>query len=249
MEPLIKIQNLTVGYDKNPVLEKVNLEIFEQDFLGVIGPNGGGKTTLLKAILGLLKPMSGKISFRKDMDRRKKSIGYLPQVRNIDRKFPITVFDVVRSGSLMQGQVNLSASELKQKVENLLEETGILSIRNKAIGELSGGQMQRVFLCRALLSDPKVLILDEPDTFVDNRFEGELYEKLSHLNNNSMAIILVSHDLGTISSYVKTIACVNGDLHYHPSNSITQEQLNGYNCPIQIITHGEIPHTVLKHHH
>jgi zinc transport system ATP-binding protein len=248
MEPLIKIQNLTVGYDKTPVLEKVNLEIFEQDFLGVIGPNGGGKTTLLKAILGLLKPTSGKIIFRKDIDGRKKSIGYLPQVRHIDRKFPITVFDVIRSGSLMKGQSSVSASETKQKIESLLNETGISSIRNKAIGELSGGQMQRVFLCRALLSDPKILILDEPDTFVDNRFEGELYEKLSHLNN-SMAIVLVSHDLGTISSYVKTIACVNGDLHYHASNSITQEQLNGYNCPIQIITHGEIPHTVLKHHY
>jgi len=248
MEPLIKIQNLTVGYDKTPILEKVNLEIFEEDFLGVIGPNGGGKTTLLKAILGLLKPMSGKIIFRKDMDGRKKSIGYLPQVRHIDRKFPITVFDVIRSGSLMQGKASVSTSEIKQKIENLLVEAGISSIRNKAIGELSGGQMQRVFLCRALLSDPKILILDEPDTFVDNRFEAELYEKLSHLNK-SMAIILVSHDLGTISSFVKTIACVNGDLHYHPSNSITQEQLNGYNCPIQIITHGEIPHTVLKHHH
>jgi zinc transport system ATP-binding protein len=108
--------------------------------------------------------------------------------------------------------------------------------------------MQRVFLCRALLSDPKILILDEPDTFVDNRFEGELYEKLRLLNNH-MAIVLVSHDVGTISSYVKTIACVNGELHYHPDNIITQEQLNSYNCPIKLITHGEIPHTVLKHHH
>lgn len=247
MEPLIKIQDLTVGYDKNPVLENVNLEIYEKDFLGVIGPNGGGKTTLLKAILGLLKPMKGGISFRKDIAGRSKSIGYLPQVRHIDRKFPITVFDVVRSGALMQNQVKLTGTRIKQKVEQLLEETGISSIGHKAIGELSGGQMQRVFLCRALISDPKVLILDEPDTFVDNRFEGELYERLSHLNNN-MAIVLVSHDLGTISTYVKTIACVNGDLHYHPSNKITQEQLNGYNCPIQIITHGEIPHTVLKQH-
>ena len=248
MEPLIKIQNLTVGYDKNPVLERVNLEVNEQDFLGVIGPNGGGKTTLLKAVLGLLKPMEGEIYFRKDIAGRKKSIGYLPQVRHIDRKFPITVFDVVRSGALMKSQVKNSRSEIKSKVEQLLEETGITSIGHKAIGELSGGQMQRVFLCRALISDPKVLILDEPDTFVDNRFEGELYERLSHLNN-SMAIILVSHDLGTISSYVKTIACVNGDLHYHPSNNISQEQLNRYNCPIQIITHGDIPHTVLKQHH
>lgn len=247
MEPLIKIRELSVGYDKNPVLTNVNLDLYDNDFLGVIGPNGGGKTTLLKAILGLLKPMKGKISFRGDLDKRKKSIGYLPQVRHIDRKFPITVFDVVRSGSLMQGRVDLNKRELKDKVEELLVEMGISAIRNKAIGELSGGQMQRVFLSRALLSDPKLLILDEPDTFVDNRFEGELYEKLKYLNK-SMAIILVSHDLGTISTYVKTIACVNGDLHYHSSNRITQEQLDGYNCPIQILTHGEIPHTVLKLH-
>ena len=247
MIPLVKIEDLCVGYDKVPILENANLEIFEQDFIGVIGPNGGGKTTLLKAILGLLKPFSGSISFRKDLDGKKKPIGYLPQVRHIDRKFPITVFDVVRSGSIMEGAAK-SKSVIKERVEQLLNEMGVADIRNKAIGELSGGQMQRVFLCRALLSSPKLLILDEPDTFVDNRFEGELYERLRNLNKE-IAILLVSHDVGTISSYVKTIACVNGDLHYHPSNRISQEQLDGYNCPIQVITHGEVPHTVLKHHH
>ena len=247
MEPLIKIQDLTVGYDKTPVLENVNLEINENDFLGVIGPNGGGKTTLLKAILGLVKPNSGKIIFRSDINVRKKPIGYLPQVRHIDRKFPITVFDVVRSGSLMQSQDKLNNSEIKQKVEKLLNNMGILNIRDKAIGDLSGGQMQRVFLCRALLSDPKILILDEPDTFVDNLFESELYRHLRYLNNR-MAIILVSHDLGTISTYVKTIACVNGTLHYHPSNNITRDQLNEYNCQVNIITHGDIPLTVLQQH-
>ncbi len=247
MEPLIKIQNLTLGYDKEPVLKDVNLEIYENDFLGMIGPNGGGKTTLLKAILGLLKPMSGKIIFRKDIDKQKKPFGYLPQVKHMDRNFPITVFDVVRSGSLMRNPKKVTSSEIREKVGELLHEMGITGIRNKAIGELSGGQVQRVFLCRALLSDPQVLILDEPDTFVDNRFEGELYEKLRQLNEH-MAIILVSHDVGTISSYVKTIACVNGVLHYHPDNVITQEQLNSYNCPIKLITHGEIPHTVLKKH-
>jgi zinc transport system ATP-binding protein len=142
----------------------------------------------------------------------------------------------------------VSKTQIKQKVTDLLHEMGIYGIRDKSIGQLSGGQMQRVFLCRALISNPKVLILDEPDTFVDNRFEGELYEKL-RLLNLQMAIVLVSHDLGTISSYVKSIACVNGNLHYHASNKITQEQLEGYNCPIQIISHGEIPHTILKHHH
>lgn len=247
MKPLIKIEDLTVAYDKVPVLQNVNLDISEKDFLGVIGPNGGGKTTLLKAILGLVKPEQGIISFRDDLQGRKKSIGYLPQVKHIDRKFPITVFDVVLSGSIMENRRKAKV-DAKDKVEALLDEMGVADIRNKAIGELSGGQMQRVFLCRALLSNPKLLILDEPDTFVDNRFEGELYEKL-RLLNEEIAIVLVSHDVGTISSYVKTIACVNTDLHLHPSNRITQEQLNGYNCPIQVISHGEIPHTVLKHHH
>ena len=246
MDPLIQIQNLSVGYDKVPVIENVNIDIYEQDFLGVIGPNGGGKTTLLKAILGLIKPISGTINFRNDMNNRQKPIGYLPQVKHIDQKFPITVFDVVLSGSIMD-RVTKSKKALKEKAEQLLSEMGIVQIKNKAIGELSGGQMQRVFLCRALLSNPKILILDEPDTFVDNRFEGELYERLRILNEE-IAIILVSHDVGTISSYVKTIACVNKNVHYHDSNKITQEQLNAYNCPIQIITHGDIPHTVLKHH-
>jgi len=247
MEPLIKIDHLTVGYDKTPVLQKINLEIFESDFLGVIGPNGGGKTTLLKTILGLLKPSSGKIIFRSDMNGKRKPIGYLPQVKHMDRKFPITVFDVVKSGELMKNSEK-SVISVKERVTVLLNEMGVYDIRKKAIGQLSGGQIQRVFLCRALLSEPKVLLLDEPDTFVDNRFEGELYEKL-HVLNQKMTIILVSHDVGTISTYVKTIACVNGNLHYHPSNKITQEQLDGYNCPIQIISHGEIPHTILKHHH
>ena len=246
MEPLVKIENLTVGYDKTPVLQKINLEIFDKDFIGVIGPNGGGKTTLLKAILGLMKPFGGTIEFRKDFDGKKKPIGYLPQVKHIDRKFPITVFDVVCSGLLMQNDIKNEISP-KQKVTEILQDLGIYDIRNKAIGELSGGQMQRVFLCRALISEPRLLILDEPDTFVDNRFEGELYEKL-RLLNSEIAIILVSHDVGTISTYVKTIACVNRNLHYHRSNKISQEQLDDYHCPIQIISHGRIPHTILKQH-
>jgi zinc transport system ATP-binding protein len=246
MDPLIKIQNLTVGYDRTPVLRSINLEIFERDFLGVIGPNGGGKTTLLKAILGLLNPVEGKIDLRNDLKGKKKPIGYLPQVRHIDRKFPITVFEVVKSGLMMQ-DLSKSSISAKQRVDGLLREMGIFDIRDIAIGELSGGQMQRVFLCRALISEPKILLLDEPDTFVDNRFEGELYEKLRVLNNE-IAIILVSHDMGTIVKYVKTIACVNGSLHYHSSNRITQKDLDEYNCPIQIIKYGEVPHIILKHH-
>lgn len=124
---------------------------------------------------------------------------------------------------------------------------GIEHLFRKPVGELSGGQMQRVFLCRAIITSPKLLILDEPNTFVDNQFEADLYETLKILNER-MAIMIVSHDVGTISYYVKTIACVNKYLHYHPSNIITEQQLVAYGCPIQIITHGDIPHTVLKKH-
>jgi zinc transport system ATP-binding protein len=135
----------------------------------------------------------------------------------------------------------------KELASQMMDKMGIANLKDKTIGELSGGQMQRVFLCRAIISSPKLLILDEPNTFVDNKFEGELYEHLRELNK-TMAIILVSHDIGTITTYVKTIACVNREFHYHRSNVITQKQLSAYNCPIQLITHGDMPHTVLKKH-
>src|SRR5690606_16857785 len=136
----------------------------------------------------------------------------------------------------------------KARAMEILEMMGIAHLRKKSIGELSGGQMQRAFLGRAIISEPRLLILDEPNTFVDNKFEHDLYELLSHLNEK-MAIMMVSHDVGTITTYVKTIACVNRNLHYHRSNIITQSQLAAYNCPIQLITHGEVPHTVLGEHH
>jgi zinc transport system ATP-binding protein len=234
MTPLIQINDLSAGYNKIPVIRHVNLKVFSNDFVGVIGPNGGGKTTLLKIISGLLQPLTGSIEFSNEVADRK-SIGYLPQVKNIDRKFPITVFDVVRSGLMVNRQKDNPVTE-KQKVLEILEESGIAGISRKAVGEISGGQMQRVFLCRALISDPKILLLDEPDTFVDNTFEGELYEKLQQLNGK-MAIILVSHDVSSISGHVKTIACMNGGLHYHPESQITQEQLDNYNCPIRLVSH------------
>lgn len=246
-KPLIHINHVTLAWDREPVVTDADLKIFDRDFIGIIGPNGGGKTTLIKAILGLIQPIRGKIYFREDLPRMKRPIGYLPQVKSIDKHFPITVADVVRSGSLMRNIPFPNAGDEKRKVLELLEEMGIVQLKKKAIGELSGGQLQRVFLCRALISDPLVLILDEPDSFVDNRFEGELYEKLRVLNQK-MAILLVSHDVGTITSYVKTIACVNRTLHYHESNRITPSDLKVYNCPIQMIRHGDVPHTILQKH-
>ncbi|HZL11496.1 MAG TPA: metal ABC transporter ATP-binding protein [Prolixibacteraceae bacterium] len=245
MKKLLEIKNLSAGYDGNVVLENVDLEVFSSDFVGVIGPNGGGKTTLIKTILGLIKPISGEMNLLIS----KTNIGYLPQVNQIDKRFPISVIDVVRSGKANTALFSSfrKNTDEKNKAESLLEEMGIYSIRNKSIGELSGGQMQRVFLCRALMNEPELLVLDEPSTYVDNNFEGELYLKLKELNEQ-MAILLISHDVGTISFFVKTIACVNRNVHHHPSNVISEEQLTSYNCPLQIITHGNIPHTVLKLH-
>ncbi|HZK94241.1 MAG TPA: ATP-binding cassette domain-containing protein [Prolixibacteraceae bacterium] len=249
MDALVEIRNLSAGYGQNIVLRDVNLSIQPFDFVGVIGPNGGGKTTLLKALLGLLSPISGEINFSESMtEGNSHRIGYLPQINNIDRKFPVTVFDVVRSGLMsrkrLTGRYNSTEND---RANDLMEEMGISGIRMKAIGELSGGQIQRALLCRALVNSPKLLILDEPNTYVDNRFERELYEKLKVLNEK-LAILLVSHDLGTISTYVKSFACVNGSLHYHSGNKMTPELLKSYECPIQIISHGEIPHTVLYNH-
>lgn len=248
MKPLIEIKNLTVKYDDYVALENVSMRIDENDFIGVIGPNGGGKTTLLKAILGLVGPSSGSLVFSEAFNDRGSNIGYLPQVNKFDHRFPITVYEVVVSGLARRNNwLRGSHKADKVKAMAMLGEMGIEHLAHKPIGELSGGQMQRVFLSRALVSSPRLLILDEPDTYVDNNFETELYSKLVEVNQR-MAIVLVSHDVGTISAHVKSIACVNKALHYHPSNIISPELLAAYNCPIQMITHGEVPHTVLGAH-
>ncbi len=247
MDKLLEINNVTAGYGSHVVLRDVSLTIRKNDYIGVIGPNGGGKTTLIKVLLGLLKPIKGHVQ-RFNESSGKGFIGYLPQTSQIDKKFPITVIDVVLSGLLSQKGWFLRYSQKDyEKAHALLTELGIGALAKRSIGALSGGQMQRVFIARALISDPQLLILDEPSTFVDNQFESDLYKILAKMNEH-MAILMVSHDVGTISYFVKTIACVNTQLHYHPSNIISEEQLAAYNCPLQIITHGNVPHTVLKSH-
>ena len=246
---LISLKDVSVGYDdRQKVLDHVNLDILPNDFIGVIGPNGGGKTTLVKTILKAL-PYSGEVQYSPVIGSDGyRAIGYLPQVSDIDKSFPISVCEVVLSG--LQARKRLfgrySAAD-KAKALQLLDLCGIESIARRPIGELSGGQLQRTLLCRALISDPKVLILDEPANFVDNKFEKELSAILRQLNDR-MAIIMVSHDLGTITSHVKSIVCVNRHVHRHNSNVITPEQLHNYDCPIQIVSHGTVPHTVLEEH-
>lgn len=247
-QKLLELHSVSAGYEDDIILRNVDLEVFSDDFIGIIGPNGGGKTTLLKVILGLLKPVSGDIRYFNMDPGKMNTIGYLPQSIEIDGKFPISVLDVVLSGLMnRKGLLYRYSRTEKELAFHLLSEMDIKDLSKKPLGELSGGQIQRTLLCRSIISSPDLLILDEPSTFVDNKFEGDLYEKLRVLNEK-MAIVMVSHDVGTISYYIKTIACVNRNFHYHKSNIITEKQLAAYDCPIQIITHGDVPHTVLRKH-
>jgi zinc transport system ATP-binding protein len=250
MGKVLEIINLSAGYGSQTVIHNVNLTVNALDFVGIIGPNGGGKTTLIKCIAGLLKPMSGEIRISGNgQTRQAGGIGYLPQVNSFDKRFPISVKEVILSGLLSRKALFAPYSHDDHKEAlAIMEKLHITHLAGKNIGALSGGQMQRVFLGRALISKPVLLLLDEPSTFADNRFEAELYEILAGLNDE-LTILMVSHDLGIIPAYVKSIACVNGELHYHPGPSITPDILKVYNCPIELIAHGNVPHRVLHTHH
>lgn len=264
-QPLIRIEQMSAGYDGRTILRDINLTVYERDFLGIIGPNGGGKTTLVKCILGLLSPQSGTISYAASSPLRQEGetdepcrwgthrsalrMGYLPQYNSIDRKFPITVREVVLSG--LNSQKNLVSRFTPaehEKARAVMAQMGLEGLEERAIGTLSGGQMQRALLGRAVISDPRVVILDEPSTYIDKRFEARLYELLAEINRKC-AIILVSHDIGTILQQVKSVACVNETLDYHPDTGVDSHWLErNFNCPIELLGHGTLPHRILGEH-
>ncbi|MDR0393682.1 MAG: metal ABC transporter ATP-binding protein [Tannerella sp.] len=250
MEKLIEIKNLTVVYDAKPAIKNINLNVWKNDFLGIIGPNGGGKTTLLKAILGLQKPLSGTITFLNNgKSASSPKIGYLPQITPLDKRFPISVREVIASG--LAGEKpryrNFTLTQ-KAQIRELTHQMGLEPLAGRAIGELSGGQIQRVLLSRAIISKPQILILDEPNTYVDKKFESHLYELLGTINRET-AIILVSHDVGALLPLVKNIACVNETLHYHQGSDISGDWLNEVcTYPVELVGHGDLPHRTLKKH-
>lgn len=251
MTQAIKLENLSAGYISGQnVISEINLEINEREFLGIIGPNGGGKTTLLKVITGLLRPSSGKVYLGGKLNNREKfRIGYVPQYSQFDKSFPIKVKDVVSMGFLSNRlfSVKLKHDEYTT-VENALKLVDLKDKMNHQIGFLSGGQQQRVLIARALATDPKILILDEPTASIDTKTGSNIYDLLTELNNTK-TIILVSHDIGAISKSVRKIACLNKTLVYHDSKEITKEMLEDtYQCPVDLIAHG-VPHRVFDHHH
>ena len=177
-------------------------------------------------------------------------MGYLPQYSSIDRKFPITVEEVILSGlSSKKPLASRFTARHREKASAVIARMGLEGMEQRAIGALSGGQLQRALLGRAIISDPQVVILDEPSTYIDKRFEARLYELLAEINKDC-AIILVSHDIGTILQTVKSIACVNGTLDYHPDTEVPVEWIDKhFGCPIDLLGHGDLPHRVLKSHH
>jgi len=246
---VVKLEDVSVHYGGIPALEGVNLTVKQDDFIGIIGPNGGGKTTLLRVILGLVKPTAGKVTvIGEPPEKGRRHIGYVAQYNLFDRSFPASVFEVALMGRLRQSGLFHSYRQVdKEAVIQALETVEMLGVKDRRIGELSGGQQQRVFVARALVTEPRVLLLDEPMASVDPTMQTTFYELLEKLKKK-MAVIMVSHDIGAVSIYVDTIACLNRHLYYHGSKEITEEELESvYQCPVEMIAHG-VPHRVLKEH-
>lgn len=245
----VEVNNVTFRYENVPVLEEINFKVDENDFVGIIGPNGGGKTTLVKILIGLLKPETGNVKiFGQLAGKLKKHIGYVPQSFNFDTHYPISVREVV-----LMGRINAAASFSKVKtgdekiVEECLAKVDMYKFKNELIGNLSGGQKQRVLIARALSVKPKILILDEPTASVDSKAGKNFYDLLDELNKE-MTIIMISHDIGVVSKYVKKIACLNKKLVFHNSKEISREMLEAtYQCPVDLIAHG-LPHRILDEH-
>jgi len=254
-DSIVQIKDVWFAYNGKTVLEDVSLDIQQGDFIAMIGPNGGGKTTLLKLMLGLLKPDKGSIRILGGAtEKASHHIGYVSQDVHINRSFPITAIDVALMGKLGPSRRwGRNSTQNRQEALDALKRMEIEAFAHSKIGELSGGQRQRLFIARALVTQPKVLLLDEPTASIDAKGQAEFYRLLKELNKD-ITILVVSHDLVAISTYVKSVACVNRRLHYHHQAEITGEMLEEMYpctdeevCPVELIAHG-LPHRVLKHH-
>ena len=247
--PIIETRDLWFSFNREPILTEVNLAVHQGDFMAIIGPNGGGKTTLLKLMLGLLKPSRGTVRvFNRPPGEVTHRIGYMPQEVTVNRSFPISVIDVALMGRLRTGTGwSIYSRSDRMAAQHALEQMEMLDYQDRRIEELSGGQRQRVLIARALVSEPEILFLDEPTASVDTKGQTDLYELLKTLNE-TVTIIVVSHDLSIVSGYVKSLACVNQRVFFHDTPKITVDMLEmAYHCPVELIAHG-LPHRVLQQH-
>ncbi len=243
---VVTLDHVNFTYSGVKVLEDVSFELYKGDFVGIIGPNAGGKTTVLKVILGLLKPDSGSIRvFGQSPNDARGLVGYVPQYAQFDRSFPIRVRTAVTMGTLGRGRSKQSTAE--DAVERALERVELHGVADRQMGSLSGGQLQRALIARALVAEPQLLLLDEPTASLDTKIGRSVYELLEELAE-TITVVLVSHDIGVISRHVRTIACLNVQMHHHRSNDLTPDMIEAaYGCPVDLVAHGH-PHRVLEHH-
>ena len=217
---VVALEDVSFTYDADPILTQVRVRVLADEFVAVIGPNGGGKTTLLKLVLGLLAPSSGRVRvFGASPDRSRNRVGYVPQHVSFDPKFPVTVMDVVLMGRLKRSGVGPFRRSDVEAAQTALGSVGLYSLRMRQFSDLSGGQRQRVLIARAIVGQPQLLVLDEPTANVDRQAQKQLYELLYSLNDY-LTIVMASHDIGFVSSSVSKVICVNRTAVIHPTSEL-----------------------------
>jgi zinc transport system ATP-binding protein len=237
--PVVAIEDLSFSYDGVPILEDVNLNVLPRDFVSLIGPNGGGKTTLLKLMLGLLQPQRGRVRiFGSPPGRVRGRIGYVPQSFQYDAQFPVRVMDVVMMGRFgrTRGFGPFRREDRNRSLE-ALREVDLQDLSDRPFAALSGGQRQRVLIARALSGNPELLLLDEPTSNIDVVVQEELHSLLSRLNER-LTLVIVTHDVGFVSSKVKSVVCVNRNVVIHPTSEVSGEMIcNLYGTDVRLVRH------------
>lgn len=249
-EPAVRVTDLTFSYEGDPAVDAVSLTVEQGDFVGVIGPNGGGKTTLLRLMLGLIQPEKGVVRLLgADPAATRHRVGYVPQETGLNKSFPVAVRDVALMG--LAGRRGLGKRYLRAdylKADIILERLGLSAVKDRPIGQLSGGQRQKALLARAMVADPEMLFLDEPTASIDAAGADDLYEHLRLLNGTGVTVVLVTHNVSILSRYVKSVACINKTLFFHPDGKFDQESINRtFGCQVDLIAHG-VPHRVFHSH-
>lgn len=249
-EKIVTVENLNFSYGEVEVLKNVSMDICRGEFLAVIGPNGGGKSTLVKILLGILKPGSGKVRIFGRKPGMVHNVGYVPQDVSAGRGFPVTVREVALMGRRLARKGTTKAED-KRVIDSILDTLSLLNVSEKRMDNLSGGQRQRALMARALAIEPEIIFLDEPASNVDMQGQTRIFDLLAELNRN-MTVVVVSHDLTIIPKYATSVACVSGTVHKHDEAEVTEDMIHeSYGavegCPVELVAHGH-PHRVLKEH-
>ncbi|HUI93276.1 MAG TPA: ABC transporter ATP-binding protein [Chitinivibrionales bacterium] len=248
--PALEMTDVSFSYGDEAVLTDVSLVVNRGDFVGIIGPNGGGKTTLLRTALGVITPAAGTVRLLGAApEKTRMRAGYIPQETSSNKWFPISVTDVTLMGLLSTRRMfSPYTRQDREKAAAILGELKLSHLADKSIGELSGGQRQKVLLARALVSEPQILFLDEPTASIDAMGQDEIYEHLLAKNKAGTTVVLVTHNVGAVSAYIRSVACVNKQLFYHADGVLDEKSVTAtFGCPVDLIAHG-LPHRVYQAH-